>query len=499
MPTKVDITLGTGYIVEATNISRTAVSLKWQDSTLSEPTLNANGEIYRPSVYNNNLARFSGLPPGTTFSVIFRVGTALDTTTGTYTSPAAAIPPDVTTATINLISSFGTNLSGYTYVAYASDITENGVTISWSDARMHSPRLFPKPYVTNSPIYGYGGNHWSSVEKYSTFIGLIPSTEYTIVFDVYGDNLLNRAQFVTPGPTPVVITPFPPNSVMLTDSYTVFIDNLSSNGFTLTLPDTPSVVPSLDYNEGTKIFPTGNNPYIFSGLSANSAYSVRILYSNINGGFLLVTPSESATTQPVTTQPLTTQPVTTQPVTTQPLTTQPLTTQPLTTQPLTTQPLTTQPLTTQPLTTQPLTTQPLTTTTTITTTQPTTTRATLPRTPTPRGPLTLLDGYVINVTNITYNTLKVKFPDATHYKPRLLDGNKYLRCIGKNPYTFSKLRANTEYYIFTGFGDRNDPTFATAKIITPKKIKERIQKAEPMALTGALHARLLFFYGARLK
>ena len=459
MPTKVDITLGTGYIVEATNISRTAVSLKWQDSTLSEPTLNANGEIYRPSVYNNNLARFSGLPPGTTFSVIFRVGTALDTTTGTYTSPAAAIPPDVTTATINLISSFGTNLSGYTYVAYASDITENGVTISWSDARMHSPRLFPKPYVTNSPIYGYGGNHWSSVEKYSTFIGLIPSTEYTIVFDVYGDNLLNRAQFVTPGPAPVVITPFPPNSVMLTDSYTVFIDNLSSNGFTLTLPDTPSVVPSLDYNEGTKIFPTGNNPYIFSGLSANSAYSVGILYNNITGGFLLVTPSESATTQPVTTQPLTT----------------------------------------QPLTTQPLTTQPLTTTTTITTTQPTTTRATLPRTPTPRGPLTLLDGYVINVTNITYNTLKVKFPDATHYKPRLLDGNKYLRCIGKNPYTFSKLRANTEYYIFTGFGDRNDPTFATAKIITPKKIKERIQKAEPMALTGALHARLLFFYGARLK
>ena len=211
--------------------------------------------------------------------------------------------------------------------------------------------------------------------------------------------------------------------------------------------------------------------------------------------------------------------------TTTTITTTTTTTTEATTQPTTT---TTQPATTT-TTTQPATTTTTTEATTTTTTEATTTTTQPPKEPTPLGSVTLLDGYIITVTNITDSELTVTFPDATHYTPTLFDGNILIYCTGTNPYTFVGLRGNTEYFIFSGFGDLNDPTYATAKIITPsgptttlpattttttkrkkskkptttkptttkkpKKPKNLNKKSEPNALTRALHTRLLFFNG----
>jgi hypothetical protein len=139
-----------------------------------------------------------------------------------------------------------------------------------------------------------------------------------------------------------------------------------------------------------------------------------------------------------------------------------------------------------------------------TTTQPTTTRPTTqPRTPTPLGPVTLLDGYVITVTNISYNRFTVTFPDATHYKPTLYNGTKSFSSTGINPYTFVGLSGNTEYFIFTRIGNLPYPSYATAKIITPstpttkpttKKptTKPTTKKPKPRVI-APVQARLLFF------
>ena len=107
-------------------------------------------------------------------------------------------------------------------------------------------------------------------------------------------------------------------------------------------------------------------------------------------------------------------------------------------------------------------------TTTTTTQAPTTTTTTIAI----GGPqsvpytVTLGDGYVITVTNISTNSLTVSFPDTTHAKPTLLLGGTIIQSTGSNPYTFVGLNANTEYSISTAFGHPSDPSYTTATIKT---------------------------------
>ena len=120
--------------------------------------------------------------------------------------------------------------------------------------------------------------------------------------------------------------------------------------------------------------------------------------------------------------------------------------------------------------TPPTTQAPTTTTTTQapTTQAPTTTTTTITIGGTPSVPytVTLGDGYVITVTNISTNSLTVSFPDTTHAKPTLLLGGTIIQSTGSNPYTFVGLNANTEYSISTAFGHPSDPSYTTATIKT---------------------------------
>ncbi len=251
--------------LNATNVAVTSFTLNWTAST-------DNVGVTKYEVYRGTT--FLGSPTTTSFNVTSLVSNTRYTMTVLAVDAAGNKSAVSTALSVTTLPFVGTDITPPNVPTglVSRNITETGFTVAWQAATDNAG-------VTSYNVYN-GGKYVTTVSITSyTFSGLIAGTTYSITVMAL-DAAKNRSPLSAPlsvkttGTTPVLDTTAPTAPTNLVSSA------VSTTGFTVSWTASTDNVGVTGYNvyrDGKYVATTTRLTYTFSGLLANTTYSITVL------------------------------------------------------------------------------------------------------------------------------------------------------------------------------------------------------------------------------